>query len=66
MTGFAEEQQLVISTADDERNYFTVAHEVAPVPASSPVLPPGVYRVVNGDFFRIVDATPPAPDEKSR
>ena len=66
MTGFAQEQQLVISTAEEERNYFTAAHEAAPARVSSPVLPAGVYRVVNGDFFRIVDATPPLPREKNR
>lgn len=52
-------EQLFLTTADDERDYFTGEQEAAP-PRFNPnvVLPPGVYRVIDGELYRIVDWIP--------
>ena len=54
-------EQLCTSTADDELNYFTdspVSYAVYPDPET--VMPAGVYRVIEGQLFRVVPGVPPA------
>lgn len=52
------EFQLFLSTAEDEANYFTGRAEGLPAPAS-PVAP-GLYRVIDGQLFRVVPGVAPA------
>jgi hypothetical protein len=57
-------EQLCTSTAEDELNYFTDApavHAMYPDPAT--VMPAGLYRVIDGQLFRIVSGVPPALGE---
>ncbi len=56
--------QLALSTAQEQENYFTRVPELrAELPHSTLVsginLPPGVYRVVNGQLHRILDLHAP-------
>ena len=47
------------STADDEANYFTgEAGRSAELPDIEP-LPPGTYRVMEGEFYLVVDQPSP-------
>jgi hypothetical protein len=64
-------QQFSLSTADDEKNYFTGQlcnqAEVAPKVA----LPSGVYRVMDNNLYRVVGGVSPnvqatLPGDKAR
>jgi hypothetical protein len=48
-------EQLSVSTAQEEQNYFTGQ---PPTPFQSnpnDVLPPGTYRVIGGQLYRVVE-----------
>ena len=52
-------EQFYFSTADDEVNYFTkVVDDGVPSSPSNP-LPPGTYRVLAGQLYRILPGIPP-------
>jgi hypothetical protein len=52
--------QIEVSTGEEERNLFSTEQPVlASQIDSSSVMPPGLYRVVNGEVYRIVGG--PAP-----
>jgi hypothetical protein len=52
--------QFSLSTGDDEINYFTGEQEVVAVEADpNAILPPGTYRVVDGQLYRIASSNPP-------
>jgi hypothetical protein len=46
-----------LSTAEEERDLFSGQFTPAP-PRAVAALPAGVYRVVDGELFRIVPGTP--------
>ena len=52
-------EQMSVSTAEDEINYFTGQPEISVEPRPSKILPPGNYRVIEGRLYRIVDSVPP-------
>lgn len=57
----AQSTQIVVSTADEEANYFTNG---TPLPSvgDNPLgaeLPTGTYRIVAGQLFRILDLHAP-------
>ena len=52
-------EQVSVSTAEDENNYFTGQPEASVVPRPSEILPPGNYRVIAGNLYRVVDSVPP-------
>lgn len=48
-------EQIALSTAEEERNYFTGDLSPTPFSASAEAaMPVGVYRVIDGEVFRIV------------
>jgi hypothetical protein len=60
-------QQLSLSTAEDELNYFSGQPEAPHMPSPEAVLPPGNYRVMEGQLYRIVPEPAPLlllPDEQ--
>lgn len=58
MTQFVAEQ-LSLSTAEEEANYFTGNEQEAQIlPDPNAVLPPGTYRVIEGHLYRIVRGVP--------
>ncbi len=52
-------EQLSVSTAEEERNYFS--EESAPLaqPDTNAILPPGLYRVIDGRLYRVVEGISP-------
>lgn len=58
MTGWTE-HQFSVSTAEDEINYFTGQSKGHPI-SERPVLPSGIYRVIDGHLYRIVPGVMPA------
>ena len=57
-------EQFYVSTAEDERNYFTEIAGEESIPAHRPkALPAGTYRVLAGQLYRIVPGIPPNLDE---
>ena len=57
-------EQFYVSTAEDERNYFTeIAGEERTPARESKALPAGTYRVLDGQLYRIVPGIPPNLDE---
>ena len=59
-------EQLAMSTADDEQNYFTGQLSSSEQSESHPVLAPGVYRVIEGQLFKIISGVAPVVrDEKA-
>ena len=59
-------KQFSVSTAEDERNYFTGEFESLVQPNPTAILPPGFYRVIDGSIYRIVGVAPPtAPGAKN-
>ena len=52
-------EQLSLTTAEDEHNYFTGQPEGSVQPTPNEILPPGNYRVIDGRLYRIVDSLPP-------
>lgn len=57
MTNFIIEQ-ISVSTADDEVNYFTGQPEFPWGPNPNTILPPGTYRVIEGQLYRIIGGVP--------
>ena len=55
----SDPEQLAISTAEDERNYFTGEQEISLQPNPNAILPPGTYRVIEGSLYRIMGGIPP-------
>ncbi len=56
-------EQFYVSTAEDERNYFTEIAGGESLPAKPPkALPSGTYRVLAGHLYRIVPGIPPSID----
>jgi hypothetical protein len=51
-------EQLSVSTAEDENNYFTGQQEVALQPNPNSILPPGTYRVIEGSLYRVMRGAP--------
>jgi hypothetical protein len=61
-SGFGElmlvRDSIQVSTADDEKNYFTgPTYSMAPLTLDP--LGPGTYRVIDGELYRIVGLQPP-------
>ena len=52
-------EQMSVTTADDENNYFTGQPQASVEPTPSEILPPGNYRVIAGYLYRVVDSVPP-------
>lgn len=48
-------QQLSVSTAEEESNYFTGQPPTLIRPDANAILPPGVYRVIDGRLYRVVE-----------
>jgi hypothetical protein len=58
-------EQLSVSTAEDENNYFTGQQNVIEQPEPSKVLPAGLYRVIEGQLYRVIGGVAPlSPDTK--
>lgn len=51
--------QLSLSTADVEADIFSGQEISTPSQPVAPALEPGVYRVVDGELFRLVPGLPP-------
>lgn len=58
-TSLLTDFQFSLSTAEDERNYFS-GSTPAPQPEVAPedVLPPGTYRVIDGQLYRVAAGVP--------
>lgn len=57
-------EQIALSTAEDERNYFSGSVQPeAPVEEGS-AMPAGTYRVVNGDLYLVLPNAPVAPNPR--
>jgi hypothetical protein len=58
---FSEAMQLSVSTAEEEMNYSP--HRESPATLMSisvgPVLPSGIYRVIDGSLCRVLPGLPP-------
>ncbi|MGO8813249.1 MAG: hypothetical protein ACLQVG_01090 [Terriglobia bacterium] len=52
-------QQFSISTAEDEKNYFTEQPASMEQPTSPPILPAGQYRVIDNKLYRVVPGIAP-------
>jgi len=52
-------KQFSLSTAEEERNYFT--GQPAPIvqPDPNAILPPGLYRVIDDRLYRVVEGVAP-------
>ena len=59
MSEFTSEQ-IAVSTAEDERNYFTGQVEGGVHPTPSTILPAGTYRVIEGHLYRVRGGIPPS------
>ena len=51
-------EQFSISTAEDEQNYFTGQMEVTVQSNPNAILPPGMYRVIDGSLYRVLGGAP--------
>ena len=51
-------EQISVSTAEEENNYFTGQPEAPVRPCPNAILPPGTYRVIDGELYRIVFSGP--------
>lgn len=53
------DEQFSLSTAEDEKNYFSgTPLQELPEVAPEKILPPGLYRVIDGEVFRIAPGSP--------
>ena len=53
------EFQIFLSTAEDEKNYFYGSDSVRqPASYGADAMPPGNYRVIDGQIYRISPGTP--------
>ncbi|MGB7593046.1 MAG: hypothetical protein WCD04_20990 [Terriglobia bacterium] len=55
-----ESEQLSVSTAQEESNYFTGQPPAVLEPNPNAILPPGLYRVIDGRLYRVVQAVAPS------
>ena len=53
------EVQMCLSTAEDEKNYFSGTTSKPPVIDPDEILPPGTYRIIDGELYRILPGLPP-------
>lgn len=60
MIMFVSEQQLSVSTAQEESNYFTGEPPVFLQSDPNAILPAGLYRVIDGRLYRVVEGVAPA------
>lgn len=58
MTRFISEQ-LSVSTAQEENNYFTGQPPAQLRPNLNAILPPGLYRILDGRLYRVLEGVPP-------
>lgn len=53
------EEQFALSTAEEEKNYFTETTQAMGMPVAQPhVMPSGIYRVIDGELYRLVPGVP--------
>lgn len=52
-------EQLSLSTAEEESNYFTGQPVAIPQPDPNEILPPGLYRVIDGRLYRVIEGFAP-------
>jgi hypothetical protein len=52
-------EQLSVSTAEEERNYFSAQPPLLERPDTNAILPAGLYRVIDGRLYRVVEGIPP-------
>ena len=52
-------EQLAVSTAEDEQNYFSDTPPIMHEPSPNSILPAGIYRVVDGSLHRLVGGGSP-------
>ena len=52
-------EQFSLSTAEDEKNYFTGQPASMEQPLAEPVLPAGIYRVIDNQLYRVVPGIAP-------
>ena len=57
----SQEFQLVVTTSDEQKNYFTGEPQEKQSEAQLPSLPDGRYRVVAGALVRLVPGRPEIP-----
>jgi hypothetical protein len=51
--------QISLSTAEEEANYFTGGIQRLHEPDPAVVMPAGIYRVIDGQLYRIVPGVSP-------
>ena len=51
--------QLSVSTGDEESGLNSGVSPFTPTSPSTPILDPGVYRVIDGQLFKLVPGAPP-------
>jgi hypothetical protein len=56
--------QLSVSTAEEERSYFTGQQQLSLAIDLAAILPAGVYRIIEGELCRILPGVPPALFER--
>ena len=59
MSEFTSEQ-FSVSTAEDEKNYFTGEQQGPERPNPNAILPPGTYRVIAGGLYRVLGGVSPS------
>jgi len=47
-----------VTTAEDEQNYFTGQQELPIHTNPSVMVPPGTYRIIDGELYRINQGSP--------
>ena len=52
-------KQLSVSTAEEERNYFFGEQPLLKWPDANAILPAGLYRVIDGRLYRVVEGISP-------
>ncbi len=52
-------EQISVSTAEDEHNYFTGQPDFLVRPNPNAIRPPGTYRVIEGSLYRVISGVPP-------
>jgi len=51
--------QFSLSTAEDERNYFSgITPTPPPEVRLEEAMPPGIYRIIDGEAYRVVPGVP--------
>ena len=57
-SGISVPEQLIVSTAEEEYNYYGVVHNVLPS-NDPPTVAPGDYQLIDGQLYRIVPGVAP-------